>query len=171
MRAVFRRTLVSTALVFGSLVAGSPLALAQDKPKAEVIHWWTSGGESAAVKVFAEQYAKAGGEWVDTAIADGDQCASRRDQPHRRRQSADSLAVQHRQAVRRPRRPGPLNNLDGVADEGKWKSFLPPAFVDAVSRDGHFYAAPVNVHGQNWMFWSKGVLDKAGIAAPPDDLG
>ena len=71
MRAVFRRTLVSTALVFGSLVAGSPLALAQDKPKAEVMHWWTSGGESAAVKVFAEQYSKAGGEWVDTAIANG----------------------------------------------------------------------------------------------------
>ena len=39
--------------------------------KAEVIHWWTSGGESAAVKVFAEQFAKAGGTWVDTAIAGG----------------------------------------------------------------------------------------------------
>ena len=37
--------------------------------KAEVIHWWTSGGESAAVKVFADQFTKAGGTWVDTAIA------------------------------------------------------------------------------------------------------
>ena len=39
--------------------------------KAEVIHWWTSGGESAAVKVFADQFTKAGGTWVDTAIAGG----------------------------------------------------------------------------------------------------
>src|ERR1700760_2154069 len=39
--------------------------------RAEVIHWWTSGGESAAVAVFAEQFRAAGGIWVDTAIAGG----------------------------------------------------------------------------------------------------
>ena len=46
-----------------------PLAAQQNK--AEVIHWWTSGGESAAVKVFADQFAKSGGTWIDTAIAGG----------------------------------------------------------------------------------------------------
>ena len=171
MRAVFRRTLVSTALVFGSLVAGSPLALAQDKPKAEVMHWWTSGGESAAVKVFAEQYNKAGGEWVDTAIADGTNARAAAinrivgGNPPTASQfntgkQFDDLVAQ-----------GLLNNLDGVAAEGKWTSFLPPAFVDAITRDGHIYAVPVNVHGQNWMFWSKGVLDKAGVARAAEDLG
>ncbi|MCC2652965.1 MAG: sugar transporter substrate-binding protein [Microvirga sp.] len=44
-------------------------ALAQQK--AEVIHWWTSAGESASVKVFADQFTKAGGTWVDNAIAGG----------------------------------------------------------------------------------------------------
>ena len=29
--------------------------------KAEVIHWWTSGGESAAVKALADAYSAAGG--------------------------------------------------------------------------------------------------------------
>ncbi len=51
------------------------LALAQpagaQEQRAEVIHWWTSGGESAAVKVFADQFQAAGGTWVDTAIAGG----------------------------------------------------------------------------------------------------
>ena len=42
-------------------------------PKAEVIHWWTSGGESAAVKTLADAYIGAGGVWVDTAIALGEQ--------------------------------------------------------------------------------------------------
>ena len=37
----------------------------------ELLHWWTSGGESAAVKVFAERFDAAGGTWVDTAIANG----------------------------------------------------------------------------------------------------
>jgi glucose/mannose transport system substrate-binding protein len=44
-------------------------ALAQQK--AEVLHWWTSAGESAGVRVFAEQFTKAGGTWVDNAIAGG----------------------------------------------------------------------------------------------------
>ena len=41
-------------------------------PRAEVIHWWTSGGESAAVKQVAQAYRNAGGVWIDTAIAGGD---------------------------------------------------------------------------------------------------
>ena len=39
--------------------------------KAEVIHWWTSGGEAAAIKEFAAAYTKAGGTWVDTPVAGG----------------------------------------------------------------------------------------------------
>ncbi|MDG2570929.1 sugar ABC transporter substrate-binding protein, partial [Vibrio parahaemolyticus] len=45
-------------------------AMAQQM-KAEVLHWWTSAGESASVKVFADQFTKAGGTWVDNAIAGG----------------------------------------------------------------------------------------------------
>ncbi len=31
------------------------------------MHWWTSGGESRAVAVFAKEYNKRGGTWVDDA--------------------------------------------------------------------------------------------------------
>src|SRR5260370_42109212 len=54
----------AAALTSAPAMAGAPL-------KAEVIHWWTSGGEAAAVKVFADAYDKAGGQWVDSAIACG----------------------------------------------------------------------------------------------------
>ena len=137
--------------VFASLaVAGS--ALAQDKPRAEVMHWWTSGGESAAVKVFAEQYAKAGGEWVDAAIAGGE--AARAAAINRIVGGKPPTASQFNTGKQFDDlvSQGLLNTLDQVAEEGKWKSFLPPSFVDAASRDGHFYAVPVNVHGQNWGF-------------------
>src|SRR5438128_11993394 len=61
--------MTALALVF---VAGATIDGANaEAMKAEVIHWWTSGGESAAVKVFADQFNKAGGTWVDTAIAGG----------------------------------------------------------------------------------------------------
>ena len=39
-------------------------ASAQD---AQVMHWWTSGGESRAVAVFAKEYEKRGGKWIDGA--------------------------------------------------------------------------------------------------------
>src|ERR1700751_2138299 len=39
-------------------------AAAQD---AQVMHWWTSGGESRAVAVFAKEYEKRGGKWIDGA--------------------------------------------------------------------------------------------------------
>ena len=38
----------------------------------EVTHWWTSGGEAAAVKVMADAVTAAGITWVDGAIAGGD---------------------------------------------------------------------------------------------------
>ncbi|MFP3571014.1 carbohydrate ABC transporter substrate-binding protein, partial [Paraburkholderia sp. SIMBA_030] len=44
--------------------------------KANVIHWWTSGGESAAIRQFADAYNKAGGQWVDNAVAGADQARS-----------------------------------------------------------------------------------------------
>jgi glucose/mannose transport system substrate-binding protein len=162
MRALLVCTFVATALTLGSVPAA-----AQDKPKAEVMHWWTSGGESAAVKVFADQYRKAGGEWVDTAVALGETARaaaiSRMVGGNPPTSSQFNTGKQFDDLVAQ----GLLNNLDKVAEEGKWKAILPPAFVEAISRDGHIYAVPVNVHGQNWMFWSKGVLDKVGIAAPP----
>lgn len=163
-----RYSRTAIAVVLASLaLAGS--ALAQDKPKAEVMHWWTSGGEAAAVKVFADQYTKAGGTWVDAAVAGGE--AARAAAINRIVGGNPPTASQFNTGKQFDDlvSQGLLNTLDQVADEGKWKSFLPPAFVEAASRDGHFYAVPVNVHGQNWAFYSKPVLDKVGIAAPPKD--
>ena len=40
--------------------------------EAEVIHWWVSGGEQAAISKFAEAWEDMGGTWIDTAITGGD---------------------------------------------------------------------------------------------------
>jgi glucose/mannose transport system substrate-binding protein len=53
--------LVMTALTMADTASSANL---------EVTHWWTSGGEAAAVKVLAEKYDALGGDkWVDGAIA------------------------------------------------------------------------------------------------------
>jgi glucose/mannose transport system substrate-binding protein len=53
---------IAAALASTLLCAGQAAA-----QKADVMHWWTSGGESRAVAVFAKEYDKRGGTWVDDA--------------------------------------------------------------------------------------------------------
>jgi glucose/mannose transport system substrate-binding protein len=66
-----------------------------------------------------------------------------------------------------------LRDLDDVAAANKWKETLPKPVLDAITRNGHIYAAPINIHGQNWLWYSKPAFEKAGITEPPanfDDL-
>src|SRR5689334_18056784 len=62
--------MVRLACLATAMLAAAPVA-ARAEMRAEVLHWWTSGGESAAVKVFADEFAQAGGTWVDSAVAGG----------------------------------------------------------------------------------------------------
>ena len=49
------------------MLAGPALA----EPTAEVLHWWTSGGEAKSVAVLQEQFAAEGGTWTDMPVAGG----------------------------------------------------------------------------------------------------
>jgi glucose/mannose transport system substrate-binding protein len=136
-------------------------------PRAEVIHWWTSGGESAAVKTFSDAYNAAGGVWVDTAISIGEQ--------------ARSVAVNRIVGGNPPTaaqfntskqffdlvEQGMLNNVDDVALRDGWDKFLPEPVLNVVRVKGHFYAAPVDIHMPTWFWYSKAAFRKAGIAAEP----
>src|SRR6516165_11003480 len=96
--------------------------LAQD---AQVMHWWTSGGESRAVAVFAKEYEKRGGKWIDgasvgpaaehaavlNAIAGGNPPAA----------FQWNIGV----AVRQLAEQGLLANLDDLAKAGDWSRHLP----------------------------------------------
>jgi glucose/mannose transport system substrate-binding protein len=132
-----------------------------------VIHWWTSGGESAAVKQFADAYNKAGGTWVDAAVAGARAGALHGDQPHHRRRSAHRGAVQHVQAVPRPDRPGHAEQRRRCRGQGELGQDPPAADPESDQVNGHFYAAPVDIHMPAWFFYSKPAFQKAGIAKEP----
>ncbi len=153
-------------LVAGVCLAALLTSQSASAQRAEVIHWWTSGGESAAVRVFAEQYAKAGGTWVDTAIAGG---VNARAAAINRTVGGDpptamqfNTGKQFDDLVENDL----LSDVDAQAKAEKWTSIMPAAIVNAVSRNGHFYAVPVDIHGQNWFFYNTAVLEKLGLQAP-----
>jgi glucose/mannose transport system substrate-binding protein len=142
----------------------SSSALAQQK--AEVLHWWTSAGESAGVRVFADQFTKAGGTWVDNAIAGG---ANARAAGINRMVGGNpptmmqfNTGKQFDELVSNDL----LRDVEKQAQAGKWREIMPKPIVDATVRNGKFYAVPVNIHGQNWLFYNTKVFADAGLEAP-----
>ncbi len=138
--------------------------------KAEVIHWWTSGGESAAVKVFSESYTATGGVWVDTAVALGEQARSvainRIVGGNPPTMAQFNTSKQFLDVVEQ----GMLNNVDEVAIRDGWDKFLPESVLNVVKVKGHYYAAPVDIHMPTWIWYSKAAFKKAGIAAEPKTM-
>jgi glucose/mannose transport system substrate-binding protein len=154
-----------SAYTLAVVLISSSGALAQQM-KAEVLHWWTSAGESAAVRVFADQFTKSGGTWVDNAIAGG---ANARAAGINRMVGGNpptmtqfNTGKQFDELVAN----GLLRDLDSQAKAGKWREIMPKSIVDAVVREGKVYAVPVNIHGQNWLFYNTKVLADAGVEPP-----
>ncbi|CAG9269144.1 ABC transporter substrate-binding protein [Paraburkholderia caribensis] len=157
-----------------ALKSGIALALAitgviaQAEPlKANVIHWWTSGGESAAIRQFADAYNQAGGQWVDNAVAGADQARATAinrivggDPPTA---AQFNTSKQFHDLIDQ----GLLNNVDTVATKENWAAIFPQSILDSIKVNGHYYAAPVDIHMPAWFFYSKPVFAKAGIAGDP----
>ena len=152
------------------LAAASGSALAQTPLRAEVIHWWTAGGESAAVKTLAEAYRAAGGQWVDTAVALGEQARSvainRIVGGNAPTAAQFNTSKQFLDLVEQ----GMLANLDEVARRENWDKVLPEVVLNVIRVQGHYYAAPVNIHMPTWLWYSKAAFKKAGIAAEPRSM-
>lgn len=160
------RSLLAAALA----AAWLPAFAADAPPRAEVIHWWTSGGESAAVKTLADAYRAAGGQWVDMAVALGEQ--ARAVAINRLVGGNPPTAAQFnttRQFLDLVEQ-GMLNPIDEVAVRDGWDKFLPETVLQAVRVKGHWYAAPVDIHMPAWIWYSKAAFAKAGIAAEPKTL-
>lgn len=139
-------------------------------PKAEVIHWWTSGGESAAVKQVAQAYRDAGGVWIDTAIAGGDQ--SRAVTINRIIGGDPPTAAQFNTSKQflDVIEAGMLNNVDELARAQNWDQMLPTPIIDVIKVQGHYYAVPLNIHMQTWFWYSKAAFRKAGITREPASM-
>lgn len=137
------------------------------KEEAEVMHWWTSGGESAAIKVLADSYEAEGGIWKDSAVAGGSNARSAA--INRMVGGAPTTAAlfntskQYHEMVAE----GMLNNIDVVAKANNWEEILPKPTLDAIKVNGHFYAAPVNIHMPGWFWYSTEAFKKAGIKGEP----
>ncbi len=157
---------LTTSALALAVALGWAGAVQAEELKAEVIHWWTSAGESAAVKVFADAFNKAGGTWVDTAIAGGSNARTAAINRIVGGQPPTAMQFNTGKQFDDIIANGLLNDVDAEAKAGGWDKVVPAAFVKAVTRNGKYYAVPINIHGQAWLWYNTAVFEKAGLQPP-----
>jgi glucose/mannose transport system substrate-binding protein len=155
-----RAALCATGLMLG-------VSAAQAAESVEVLHWWTSGGESKAVGVLKDDMTKEGYTWKDFAVAGGAGAAA---------MTALKTQVISGNSPSAAQIKGPLIKewadqdvlvpVDSVAKSENWKKNLPPEIDKIMQADGHYVGAPFSVHRVNWLYINKAALDKAGGKVP-----
>ncbi|WP_238364589.1 ABC transporter substrate-binding protein [Mesobacterium pallidum] len=135
----------------------------------EVTHWWTSGGEAAAVAELAKAFdAKTEHTWVDGAIAGSGSTA--RPIMISRITGGDPMAAtqfNHGRQAEELVEAGLMRDLTDIAEAGKWREVInPPSLLDACTVDGRVYCAPLNIHSWQWLWLSHKAYEDAGIPVP-----
>ena len=165
-----KRSTLAAALMLGAAAAMMAGGARAADPKPEVIHWWTSSSEAQAVRKIADAYRANGGVWVDTAIAGADQ--ARAVAINRIVGGNPPMAAQFNTTKQFTDlvEQDMLNNVDDVAKREGWDKFLPEPVLNVIRVKGHYYAVPVNIHMQAWIWYSKAAFKKAGIAKEPANV-
>ena len=150
------------------LCATVALPMAAMATELEVTHWWTSGGEAAAVAELAKAFDAAGDKWVDGAIAGGGGTA--RPIMISRITGGDPMGAtqfNHGQQALELVEAGLMLDLTDVAEANNWKEVVfPQSLLDACTVDGKIYCAPVNIHSPEWLWLSNKAYADAGIPVP-----
>lgn len=159
------RKFAITALLAASTALAGTAAQATDL---EVTHWWTSGGEAAAVAEFAKAFDATGNKWIDGAIAGSGGTA--RPIMISRITGGDPMAAtqfNHGRQAEELVEAGLMRDLTAVAEAGKWKEVIAdPALLESCTLDGKIYCVPVNIHSWQWLWLSNKAFADAGVPVP-----
>jgi glucose/mannose transport system substrate-binding protein len=165
MRKFMTTTAIAALMMTGSAVMGGTAAHAAES--VEVLHWWTSGGEAAALDVLKKDLETKGISWTDMPVAGGGGTEAMTVLRARVTSGNAPTAVQMLGFdILDWAKEGSLGNLDEIAAKENWDKVIPAALQKFSKYDGHWIAAPVNVHSTNWMWINKAALDKAGGKEP-----
>ena len=149
-----------------ALAAGmAPSALVAEE--VEVLHWWTSGGEAAALNVLKKDLEGQGVTWQDMPVAGGGGSEAMTVLRARVTAGNPPTAVQMLGFdIQDWAAEGALADLNAVAAAEGWDDVVPAALQRFARYDGTWISAPVNVHSTNWVWANKKILDELGIAIP-----
>lgn len=158
------KTLTLAAGLFASVVLPTSVFAAD----LEVTHWWTSGGEAAAVAELAKAFDATGNKWVDGAIAGSGDTA--RPIMIARITGGDPMGAtqfNHGLQAQELVEAGLFRDLTDVATKENWAGLVnPPSLLANCTLDGKIYCVPVNIHSWQWLWLSNAAFEKAGVPVP-----
>jgi glucose/mannose transport system substrate-binding protein len=134
----------------------------------EVLHFWTSGGEAAALNVLKGSLDKQGIKWNDMPVAGGGGEAAMTTLRTRVTSGNPPTAVLLMGFdLTDWAKQNALANLNPLAEKEGWDKVVPEAVKRFTKHDGKWIAAPLAVHSINWVWANKEVLAKAGVLTEP----
>jgi len=144
-------------------------ASAADTKEVQMLHWWTSGGEAAALNVIKEYLAKQGYAWKDVPVAGGGGEAAMTTlkamvaagSPPMASQILGYFALDYAEA-------GKLADVTPLAGKEGWAKVIPAPLQRFAITDGKWNAIPINIHSVNWIWVNKAVMDRIGGTEPRD---
>ncbi len=162
---ILKRRLACLAGGAAALASLSGPAVASET--VEVLHWWTSGGEAAALNVLKKDLESKGITWQDMPVAGGggEQAMT----VLRARVTAGNAPTAVQMLgfdIQDWANEGALADLNTVAGMEGWDKVVPAALQRFAKSDGRWISAPVNVHSTNWVWANKKIFDELGIAQP-----
>lgn len=150
-----------TALLLGSAAGAAHAA------DVEVMHWWTSGGEAAAIGVLKQNLAAKGIGWKDAPVAGGGGDAALTALKARVSSGNPPTAAQiSLKGLQEWAAEGLLGDLTPVAEKEGWDKVLPDAIKSAAKVDGKWVGVPFNIHRPNWVWMNAKVFKDNGLTPP-----
>jgi glucose/mannose transport system substrate-binding protein len=161
------RTKLLAGVMFASVVGVAVSAQAAEVKEVQMLHWWTSGGEAAALNVLKQDLAKEGFAWKDVPVAGGGgegamtalKAMVAAGNPPTASQILGYFAVDYAEA-------GKLGDITSLATKENWAKVVPTALQKFTTTNGKWDAVPVNIHSVNWVWINKAVMEKIGGTEP-----
>ena len=152
------------------ILAAPGVIFAQKVTEFTIFHYWTAGGEKEAIdelfKIFQKEHpnvkilenpvAGGGGANMLAVLMGNLQSGNAPDsfQDHQGNQQKSFVDA------------GYLSPINDIWQKANFEKRINPVWVKTLKFDGNVYSVPVNAHRTNWLWYNKGLLDKAGVKPP-----
>ncbi len=158
------------ALTLGACGDDAPTSATKDTDQLEVVSWWTSGSEAAALDALLEAFRAANptANAVNAAVAGGAGSKARVELAERL-QDGDPPDVWQTfagKSVQGYAARGVVRSVEAVFDAEDLRARMQPVIFRSLLRDGRPHGVPTGAHRSNVLWFNKRLLDRAGVSPP-----
>jgi glucose/mannose transport system substrate-binding protein len=143
-----------------------PSAAAEERGAIDVVHFWISKSEMAALDVLRQAWVGAGNRWIDMPAEN--KVAVQRAVSERIANGYAPAVMQWNanEGARELPEMGIVLDIEEVADADHWRDVLPATVLNRISYQGKVFFAPTNIHAENWLWTSEALFRKEGLSTP-----